>query len=150
MKRGVLLFAHGARDPRWADHFEEVARRVRQHDPSLSLQLAFLEFMTPSLQDAGQALAADGCGHVDVVPLFLGTGGHVRKDLPELLAHLAGTFPGVNWQLRPAIGEVERVIQAMARAVADFADEREDELKIEPKIEHQSEHKNEGANEPQQ
>jgi len=116
MKRGLLLFAHGARDPRWAEPFEDVARRVRQRDSAVSVQLAFLEFMTPSLREAGQVLAAAGCTRVDVVPLFLGVGGHVRKDLPVLLTELAAAHPGVHWQLQRAIGECDSVIEAMARA----------------------------------
>jgi sirohydrochlorin cobaltochelatase len=123
MTRGILLFAHGARDPRWAEPFDDVARRVRRRDPALSVQLAFLEFMTPTLRDAGQALAESGCTRVDVVPLFLGAGGHVRKDLPVLLAELASAHPGVRWQLQPAIGERDSVIDAMARAATQFSDE---------------------------
>jgi sirohydrochlorin cobaltochelatase len=53
---------------------------------------------------------------VDVVPLFLGAGGHVRKDLPELLARLQAAHPDVEWRLCPAIGEVPSVIDAMAHA----------------------------------
>ena len=123
MKRGLLLFAHGARDPRWAEPFEDVARRVRQADPSLSVQLAFLEFMTPTLREAGESLAVAGCTHVDVIPLFLGAGGHVRKDLPELLAELAAAHPQVQWRLRRAIGEVDSVIEAMARAAVLLSNE---------------------------
>jgi sirohydrochlorin cobaltochelatase len=123
MTRGILLFAHGARDPRWAEPFDDVARRVRQRDPALSVRLAFLEFMTPSLREAGQALAESGCTRVDVVPLFLGAGGHVRKDLPELLAELAGAYPGVQWHLQRAIGERDSVIEAMALAATLFTDE---------------------------
>ena len=115
-KRGVLLFAHGARDPRWAVPFEDVARRVRERDPALVVQLAFLELMTPSLREAGEMLIVAGCTQVDVIPLFLGAGGHVRKDLPELLAELAATHPQVRWQLQRAIGEIDSVIEAMARA----------------------------------
>ncbi len=121
MKRGLLLFAHGARDPRWAEPFEDVVRRVRLHDPAAAVRLAFLEFMTPSLRDAGRELAGSGCAHVDVVPLFLGVGGHVRKDLPVLLAELSAEFPGVTWQLQRAIGEVDSVIEAMAHAAAHCA-----------------------------
>ena len=33
MKQALLLFAHGARDPRWAAPFEEVARRVAAQSP---------------------------------------------------------------------------------------------------------------------
>ena len=116
MKRGVLLFAHGARDPRWALPFEDVARRVSGHEPAAAVKLAFLEFMTPSLREAGEALIASGCTRIDVVPLFLGAGGHVRKDLPALLAELAAVHPAVQWQLQRAIGESDSVIEAMAQA----------------------------------
>ncbi|MDP3823500.1 MAG: CbiX/SirB N-terminal domain-containing protein [Burkholderiales bacterium] len=121
MQRGLMLFAHGARDPRWALPFEAVARSVRERAPALVVQLAYLEFMAPGLVDAGHALAETGCGRVDVVPLFLGAGGHVRKDLPLLLAELARLHPQVTWQLRSAIGEVESVIDAMAQAALDLS-----------------------------
>ena len=124
MKRGLLLFAHGARDPRWAEPFDDVARRVRRYDPTLTVQLAFLEFMTPSLREAGTTLADAGCTRIDVVPLFLGAGGHVRKDLPALLAELSAVHPGVQWQLQGAIGERDSVIDAMARAAMKSAPEK--------------------------
>ena len=116
MTRGLLLFAHGARDPCWAEPFEAVAAAARRHQPEWQVQLAFLEFMLPTLLDAGHALAGAGCTRVDVVPLFLGAGGHVRKDLPLLLDQLRGAHPGVQWQLQRAIGEQDSVIAAMAHA----------------------------------
>ena len=123
MRRGLLLFAHGARDPNWAIPFRAVAERVRAREADLVVELAFLEFMTPTLKDAGAALAAAGCTRVDVVPLFLGAGGHVRKDLPELLAALRSSCPGTDWQLRRAIGEIDTVIDAMAAAALDLKSE---------------------------
>lgn len=120
MQRGLLLFAHGARDSRWALPFEDVAERVRQRAPSVPVVLCFLEFMAPTLLEGAHQLAAAGCAEVDVVPLFLGVGGHVRKDIPDLLARLEATHPGVKWQLRPAIGERDEVIEAMAQASVAF------------------------------
>jgi sirohydrochlorin cobaltochelatase len=114
MKSGLLLFAHGARDPRWALPFEAVAQRVRERSPAVAVELAFLEFMPPGLVEAGDRLASCGCQQVDVLPMFLGAGGHVRKDLPVLLAQLAAAHPAVRWRLQPAIGEIDRVIDAMA------------------------------------
>jgi len=116
MKRGLLLFAHGARDPNWALPFEAVAEIVREQRPEMPVQLAFLEFMSPSLQEAGERLAALGCAQVAVVPLFLGAGGHVRKDLPALLADLSRAYADVTWNLQPAIGEIDSVVFAMAQA----------------------------------
>jgi sirohydrochlorin cobaltochelatase len=34
MSTGLILFAHGARDPRWAAPFEAVAARIRAQRPS--------------------------------------------------------------------------------------------------------------------
>lgn len=117
MTLGVLLFAHGARDPRWAQPFEAIAQQLRSHPGAPEVRLAFLEFMTPSLIEAGVQLVLAGCTQVTVAPLFLGAGGHVRKDLPELMTQLQCTHPAVTWSLMPAIGEIHSVTQAMAQAV---------------------------------
>ena len=124
MKRGLLLFAHGARDPNWALPFEAVAEIVREQRPETPVQLAFLEFMSPSLQEAGERLAALGCAQVAVVPLFLGAGGHVRKDLPLLLEALATAYPAVSWELSRAIGEFDSVVDAMADAALALTADR--------------------------
>jgi sirohydrochlorin cobaltochelatase len=123
MTRGLLLFAHGARDSRWALPFEDVADRVRLQAPQVPVELCFLEFMTPGLVEGGRRLAAAGCEHVDVVPLFLGAGGHVRRDIPSLLSELEAEYPAIHWMLRPAIGEIDAVIDAMARASLAFVEE---------------------------
>ena len=71
---GLLLFAHGARDPQWARPFEAVAARCALAVGQQRVALAFLEFMTPDLVSAGAQLVAGGCTRIDVVPLFLGAG----------------------------------------------------------------------------
>lgn len=116
MTRGILLFAHGARDPRWAEPFDAVAARLAAAAPDVPVALGFLEFMAPGLRGAGDRLVAAGCTRVDVVPLFLGAGGHVRRDVPALLAELRAAHPQVAWRLCRAIGESAEVIDAMARA----------------------------------
>ncbi|EGJ09416.1 MULTISPECIES: sirohydrochlorin chelatase [Rubrivivax] len=118
MSRGLILFAHGARDPRWAEPFEAVAAQVRAARPGVAVRLAFLEFMAPDLASAGDELAAAGCTEVAVVPLFLGAGGHVRRDVPGLLQALAERHPGTRFTLQPAVGEAPEVVAAMAAAAA--------------------------------
>jgi sirohydrochlorin cobaltochelatase len=118
---GLLLFAHGARDPAWARPFEAVAARCRAQRGDDRVVLAFLEFMAPDLVAGGQALVAAGCVAVDVVPLFLGAGGHVRKDLPLLLARLQQAHPAVRFTLRPAVGEDAALVEAMAAVALDAA-----------------------------
>jgi sirohydrochlorin cobaltochelatase len=113
---GLILLAHGARDPAWRGPFDAIAARVRERAPEAVVRLAFLELMAPSMADAGAELAALGCACVDVVPVFLGTGGHVRRDVPALIAALRESHPGVAWTLHDALGESPHVVAALADA----------------------------------
>ena len=124
MNTGLILFAHGARDPRWAAPFEAVAAEVRQQQAQTFVQLAFLEFMQPNLPDAAAQLVQRGCTQIDVLPMFLGSGGHVRQDLPKLMAQIESAFPSVTVRLHPAIGEMSSVTTAMARAAVQVLGDR--------------------------
>ncbi len=122
MSTGLILYAHGARDPRWAAPFEAVAARIRAQRPELPLRLAFLELMPPDLTEAADALCAAGCTRVDVLPMFLGPGAHLRRDLPALLDGLRQRHPAVAWRAHAAIGEQPAVIEAMAAASLQLLD----------------------------
>ena len=115
---GLILLAHGARDPNWAAPFEAVAALLRKRHPEVAVRLAYLEFMPPDALAAGSELAQLGCTDVSVLPLFLGAGGHVRKDLPPLLVELRRANPQVQWTLHAAAGEDAVVIRALADAAS--------------------------------
>jgi sirohydrochlorin cobaltochelatase len=121
IKPALLLLAHGARDPRWAAPFEAVAARIAALEPGRVVRLSYLDFLAPDLVSAGAQLAREGCDRVDIVPMFLGSGGHVRNDVPRLVEELQATNPSVTWTLHPAIGELSEVIEAMAKAALGLA-----------------------------
>ncbi|MCC6379530.1 MAG: CbiX/SirB N-terminal domain-containing protein [Burkholderiales bacterium] len=121
-RRGVILLAHGARDPRWSEPLESVARRTAALAPGIVLTLAFLDFMTPDLADAAGALVRQGCDDLVVVPAFVGVGGHVRSDLPKLVDAIAAEHPGVSIRVAPALGDEPSVQEAMARIVVAAAE----------------------------
>jgi sirohydrochlorin cobaltochelatase len=117
LKEGIVLFAHGSRDPEWSRPFERIATSVAGKLPAVSVGLAFLD-NGPSLDEVLAALVAKGAGSIRVVPVFLGQGGHVREDLPRLVKSAASAHPGVNVALEPPIGEQPGVIEAIASAIA--------------------------------
>ena len=114
MTRGLILFAHGARDPRWSEPFEAIAAAIRRQAPDVDVRLAFLELMAPDLPTLADAMVRDGVQRIDILPLFLGTGGHLRRDLPPLVNAIAARHPSVPVALHPAAGEAPRLIAAMA------------------------------------
>lgn len=114
MTAGVILFAHGARDPRWAEPFERVRALVATRlDPS-PVRLAFLELMAPTLEDAAAAMAANGCTRLTIVPIFLGQGSHVRRDLPERVDALRARLPALPIAIADTAGEDDSVLAAIA------------------------------------
>jgi len=119
-QRGLILFAHGSRDPQWRAPMEAVAARAAALQPQTLARCAYLELMEPDLPACAAAMAAQGVTTITIVPMFLGVGRHAREDLPLLLNELRSRHPQVRFELRPAIGEDARVIDMLARiALAD-------------------------------
>jgi len=113
-KQALILFAHGARDPRWAIPFERLAERARQIRPDTPVSLAFLELMSPRLPERVDELVQNGFSQVSVVPVFLGQGGHVLRDLPPLIDELREKYPQLEIRLSKAVGEDESVQESIA------------------------------------
>jgi sirohydrochlorin cobaltochelatase len=113
----ILLFAHGARDPSWAEPFRRIVARLRQKQPGIRMELAFLELMKPDLASAVAGLAAAGVGQITVVPLFLAQGGHLKEDLPKLLDDIRSHHPALRIDVTSAIGDSED----LTNAIADWA-----------------------------
>ncbi len=114
MTAGLILFAHGARDARWAEPFERLRVRVAHAVPREHVALAYLEIMTPDLANAAAKLHSAGCRRIVVVPVFLGQGGHVREDLPRLLREAAAAHPDCEFHMAAAAGEDDAVLDALA------------------------------------
>jgi len=112
----LILFAHGARDPAWADPIRRVQAAMQAADGDVRVEVAFLEFMAPTLADCAAALAAAGYRRIVVLPMFVAQGGHLKREVPEILALLRGHYPAVEFELAEAVGENETVIRAMAEA----------------------------------
>jgi sirohydrochlorin cobaltochelatase len=112
-RRALVLFAHGARSASWAEPFERLRESTRARLPDVDVSLAFLELMSPRLPEQVAKLAADGVDDVTVVPVFLGQGGHVLRDLPLLLDAMRAAHPGMTLRAAGAVGEDPDVLRAM-------------------------------------
>jgi sirohydrochlorin cobaltochelatase len=114
MPAGIILFAHGARDARWAEPFLRLREKVSRASPGITIALAYLEFMSPDLDTAVASLSAAGCHDIALVPVFLGQGGHLRNDVPDLLGRVAARYPECRIRLAVAAGEDDAVLDAIA------------------------------------
>jgi sirohydrochlorin cobaltochelatase len=111
--KALILFGHGARDSRWREPFDRLVSLWKARHPDVRVELAFLELMEPSLEEAISSQMRAGATEVVIVPVFFGQGGHLRNDFPVLLSACKDKFPEIKLSATPAVGEDEAVLQAI-------------------------------------
>ncbi|WP_029462069.1 sirohydrochlorin chelatase [Serpentinimonas barnesii] len=117
---GVIVLAHGSRDPQWFGPIEAVAQAVAARAPQSPVRCAYLELCGPSLPEAAAELVAAGATTLRVLPLFFGLGKHARQDLPLLAEELQQSHPAVRFEWLPTPTEQPRLLALLAElAVAE-------------------------------
>jgi sirohydrochlorin cobaltochelatase len=111
---GIILFAHGSRDPQWRAPIEAVAEQIRVRRLGTKVCCAYLELCTPTLPEAAVTLITAGATQLRIFPLFLGVGKHAREDLPLLMEQLRAAHPNVAVELLPTAGEYAQLTALMA------------------------------------
>jgi sirohydrochlorin cobaltochelatase len=112
---GVVVFAHGSRDPLWRQPVEAVAAAISAADQGAIVRCAYLELSEPDLVTAVRGVVQAGATSVRVLPLFFGMGKHAREDLPLLMGELREAFPSIRIDKLPAAGEDRRLTELLAR-----------------------------------
>jgi sirohydrochlorin cobaltochelatase len=105
---------YGARDARWREPFDRLRERLAAQQPDVDTRLAFLELMAPDLPGTIADLAANGTQSITIVPVFFGQGGHLRRDLPALVAQCTQAHPALSIRCADAVGEDDAVLDAIA------------------------------------
>ena len=106
--KGIVLFGHGARNPEWARPFHAIRDVLQARAPQTQVALGFLEAMRPTLDEAIDDLVKRGAIQIDIVPIFLATGSHVAKDLPQLVATAMDRHPAISIAIATPVGQNPR------------------------------------------
>lgn len=112
--KGILLFGHGARNPEWAQPFHRIRDAILAREPEALVEPGFLELMRPTFDEGVDCLVRQGAREIIVVPIFMASGSHVTKDLPQLAASAMDRHAGLVIELAAPVGEAATVLAAMA------------------------------------
>lgn len=112
-RKGLIIFAHGARDSSWRQPFDTLANSIASSAPDTEVMVAFLERMEPDLSKAIATLHDLGILHVTICPAFMAAGKHLRSDFPILLSECSQAHPHMTFHITPILGEVPAVQNAM-------------------------------------
>jgi sirohydrochlorin cobaltochelatase len=81
MNPAILIAGHGSRDPEGIAEFLDLARHFRSYQPDLAVEIAFLEFARPTIQEGVDRLAKKGARTIVVLPGVLMAAGHAKNDM---------------------------------------------------------------------
>ncbi|MCX5198089.1 sirohydrochlorin chelatase [Streptomyces sp. NBC_00249] len=117
MQPTLVAVAHGSRDPRALHTVLALLERVRELRPRLDVRLGHVELNAPLLGDTLHELSTRARDPEAVlVPLLLGRGTHVKRDLPAAAARAAGLRTRIAAPLGPHPLLVEALFERLLEA----------------------------------
>ena len=114
--QSIVLLAHGSGDPAWRRPLERLQRILAAQAPGRAVSLAYLQLASPTLVEALQSCGEAGARRVTVVPVFLSGGGHLLRDVPQIVARAAAQVDRLEVRCAGALGEEPEVLEGMAAA----------------------------------
>ncbi|MCI0456206.1 MAG: sirohydrochlorin chelatase [Gemmataceae bacterium] len=103
MSQALLIAGHGSRDPDGIAEFLDLARHFRAFRPELPLEIAFLEFARPTIQEGIDRLVTQGAATIVVLPGVLMAAGHAKNDMASEVRRARERHPGVTFHMGRAL-----------------------------------------------
>jgi precorrin-8X/cobalt-precorrin-8 methylmutase len=92
----IILAGHGSRDPEGVLEFEQLAQLLKERAPVERVDHGYLEFATPTIDQAIRNSIAAGTKKLVMVPALLAAATHAKNDMPSEITALKEEFPEVE------------------------------------------------------
>ena len=121
---GLVIAGHGSRDADGTREFEEAMMLLKQRQPDRVITHGFLEFATPTIDEALRKNVRMGSRKIVMVPGILFAASHGKNDMPVELLSVKPEFPEVEFHyggpmgIHPLLLKLfqERIISAEAQS----------------------------------
>ena len=117
---GILVVGHGSRREEANADVREAARLIARRGSFACVEPAFLEIVSPTIEDGFAKLVKRGADHVIVHPYFLSPGRHTRGDIPVEVEEAANRNPGVTYQITEPLAAHPSVIDASIERILEM------------------------------
>ncbi|XVW81347.1 CbiX/SirB N-terminal domain-containing protein [Candidatus Profftella armatura] len=90
-------------------------KKIKQIQPNLIVKIAFLELIDPNLITCVAQLYKKNINTITIVPIFIGKGNHIERDLQNLLKNIKKIYPNINIRTTLPIGESKKILTEIAK-----------------------------------
>ena len=101
---GIVIAGHGSRDADGIREFEALVALVRARVPQHAVSHGYLEFASPTIEQALAANLAAGARQVVMVPGVLLAASHAKNDMPSELLTFAQAHPEIDFHFGAPLG----------------------------------------------
>ena len=113
-RAALLLIGHGSRVGSANRLLRDLARGLRALFPGRLVGVCYLEAASPDIKAGIDRCVARGAGRILLVPYFLYSGGHLRRDLPQAAASARRRHPGLLVRIAGHLGHDRRLLAVVA------------------------------------
>ena len=118
---GILVVGHGSRREEANADVRNAARLIAGRASFACVEPAFLEIVSPTIEEGFARLVRRGADHVIVHPYFLSPGRHTRGDIPVDVQAAASRHPGVTYRITEPLAAHPSVIDASIERILETA-----------------------------
>jgi sirohydrochlorin cobaltochelatase len=111
MKSAILIAGHGSRDPEGIAEFLSLARHFRSYRPDLAVEIAFLEFARPTIQEGIDRLVREGNQTIVVLPGVLMAASHAKNDMASEVRLARQRHPNTDIRMGRALEIEPKLLQ---------------------------------------
>ena len=119
-KKALILIVHGSRVTSTADEMNSLVEKIAQNMSDTCVIGAYMEIQSPCLEEAVEVARSQGVKEIDVLPLFVLKGRHIKDDIPSQVLDCQQKFTDCTIKSKPYIGSSEFFIKAITDSVRAF------------------------------
>ncbi len=120
----IILVGHGS-PKKDANNMDVVGRMLHEKlHPGCSKECvftAYLQFQSPTLEDALESAVINGTKKIIIHPYFLSAGMHVTKDIPEVIDGFKKTSPDIEFVYTEPLGVSQRLVELVVERMDEAA-----------------------------
>ena len=115
--KAILYIGHGTRSKKGAGEAIAFVQRVMGRIDIPIQEVSFLELTDPLIAEGFARCVERGATEITVVPLFLLAAGHIKQDIPMVLASLKEKYPHIRIDVKDPFGVQESILDGVAELV---------------------------------
>lgn len=111
MKKATTFIAHGSSK----SEANQFIQKLILDTKSQNTNLGFLELASPNINQAIEKHIKNGFEVIEIIPLFLVPGKHVKQDIPQIILDLQKQHPSVSLNLQSFLGERPELLELLKK-----------------------------------